>query len=237
MSINIQVYPFHIYFFLTAMLMTLTEQLRQNFKHILLNISEDMTRKDIQKIYSLCTERISISDTKILVIFRRLEHERLISWKDVDYLKYLMREIRRLDIAETLTEYENKRDLTILLDFYARKRQGLDFTCCSHNVRRVAGYLTRLMDMVEDNIDIVNIITSVNSSKEIRNALVNFEEEIDCREQTFSWNEFMMLVVIAGELLAIASASEVRSESVMELCSTAADELCPRMIELGSWVS
>ena len=42
------------------MLMTLTEQLRQNFKHILLNISEDMTQKDIQKIYSLCTERISI---------------------------------------------------------------------------------------------------------------------------------------------------------------------------------
>ena len=48
-----------------------------------------------------------------------------------------------------------------------------------------------------------------------------------------------MLVVIAGELLviAIASASEERSEPVMELCSTAADELCPRMIELGSWVS
>ena len=79
---------------------------------------------------------------------------------DVNYLKYLMRRIRRLDIEETLTEYEVKRDLTILLDFYARKRQGLDFTCCSHNVRRVAGYLTRLMDMVRDNIDIVSMITS-----------------------------------------------------------------------------
>lgn len=216
--------------------MTLSEQLRQNYKNILLNISEDMTQKDIQNLYRLCTKRISISEIKTYVIFRRLEHERLISWKDVDYLKNLMCEIRRLDIAETLTEYEINRDLTILLDFYARKRQGLVFTCCSHNVRRVAGYLTRLMDMVRNNIDIVNIITSVNSSKEIRNALVNFEEEIDCREQAFSWNEFMMLVVIAGELLAIASASEERSEPVMELCSTAADELCPRMIELGSWV-
>ena len=126
--------------------MTLSEQLRQNYKNILLNISEDMTQKDIQNLYRLCTKRISISEIKTYVIFRRLEHERLISWKDVDYLKNLMCEIRRLDIAETLTEYEINRDLTILLDFYARKRQGLDFTCCSHNVRRVAGYLTRLMD-------------------------------------------------------------------------------------------
>ena len=222
------------------MLTTVTDQQRQKYSFILLQISVDVTQRDIVEINRLCGERMSIRDystTSVMLIFRRLEHERLISWKDVNYLKYLMRRIRRLDIEETLTEYEVKRDLTILLDFYARKRQGLDFTCCSHNVRRVAGYLTRLMDMVEDNIDIVNIITSVNSSKEIRNALVNFEEEIDCREQTFSWNEFMMLVVIAGELLAIASASEERSEPVMELCSTAADELCPRMIELGSWVS
>ena len=222
------------------MLTTVTDQQRRQYRFILLEISQDVTQRDIVKINRLCGERISIRDystTSVMLIFQRLEHERLISWKDVNYLKYLMRRIRRLDIEETLTEYEVKRDLTILLDFYARKRQGLDFTCCSHNVRRVAGYLTRLMDMVEDNIDIVNIITSVNSSKEIRNALVNFEEEIDCREQTFSWNEFMMLVVIAGELLTIASASEVRSEPVMELCSTAADELCPRMIELGSWVS
>ena len=59
--------------------MTLTEQLRQNYKNILLNISEDMTQKDIQNLYRLCTKRISISEIKSLVIFRRLEHERLIS--------------------------------------------------------------------------------------------------------------------------------------------------------------
>ena len=53
----------------------------------------------------------------------------------------------------------------------------------------------------------------------------------------FSWNGFTMLVIVAGELVGLASARQARLETIMELCSTAADELCPRMIELGSWVS
>jgi len=75
----------------------------------------------------------------------------------------------------------------------------------------------------------------MESCKDVRKALADFEEEIDCRGLTSSWNGFTMLVIIAGELIGLASARQAPSESIIELCSTAADELCPRMIELGSW--
>ena len=213
---------------------TLTDELRQAYQYVLLQISKDLDREHTKRFRHLCTEHISKTNTEILSIFRCLEHEGLLSWEDFNYLKDLMREIRRMDIVKKVTEFEIERDLKILLDYYARRRQGQDLSCCSRNVRRVAGYLTRL---VRDRVDVTNIISSVKSSRDIRNVLGEFEEEMYCGKQKFSWDEFMMLVVIAGELLAIALASESRSHLAMELCSTAADELCPRMMELeGNWV-
>lgn len=216
---------------------TLTDELRQAYQYVLLQISKDLDREHTKRFRRLCTEHISKTNTEILSIFRCLEHEGLLSWEDFNYLKDLMRKIRRMDIVKKMTEFEIKRDLKRLLDYYARKRQGQDLSCCSQNVRRVAGYLTRLTDKVRDRVDVTNIISSVKSSKDIRNVLGEFEEEMCCGKQKFSWDEFMMLVVIAGELLAIALASETRPHLAMELCSTAADELCPRMMELkGNWV-
>ena len=219
---------------------TLTDQLRRDYSYVLFQISQNLGREYTNKFRRLCTGHISNTNTtEITSMFHCFEHEGLISWKDINYLKDLMRKIRRFDIEREVTEFEIKRDLKILLDFYARKRQGQDLSCCSQNVRRVAGYLTKLTDKVRDRVDITNIISSVKSSKDIRNVLVEFEEEMDCRKQKFSWDpdEFMMLVVIAGELLAIALASETRSDPVMELYSTAADELCLRIMELkGNWV-
>ena len=143
-----------------------------------------------------------------------------------------MSEINGFDIVKELTEYENKRDLT-LLDFYARKILNLDLHCCS--VKRIAGHLVRLMEVARDKVDITSINLRVECCKDMRKALVDFEDEIDCGELTFSWNEFTMLVVIAGELIAVAYKSEELQEPVMDLCSTAADELCSRITELGSW--
>ena len=219
---------------------TLTDQLRRDYSYVLFQISQNLGREHTNKFRRLCTGHIlNTNTTEITSMFHCFEHEGLISWKDINYLKDLMRKIRRFDIEREVTEFEIKRDLKILLDFYARKRQGQDLSCCSQNVRRVAGYLTKLTDKVRDRVDITNIISSVKSSKDIRNVLVEFEEEMDCRKEKFSWDpdEFMMLVVIAGELLAIALASKTRSDPVMELYSTAADELCLRIMELkGNWV-
>jgi len=216
---------------------TATDQLRQAYNNVLLQISFDLDREHRKELSRCCTRHVTKQDTETVTIFRCLEHEGKISWENVCFLKDVMRTTQRVDIVRKLTEFELIRDLTILLDFYARKRQELHLSYCPLPVKIVAGYLARLTKIVQDSLDVACLSITVESSKDIRKALVDFEEEIDCRGLTFSWNGFTMLVIVAGELRGLASARQARLESIMELCSTAADELCPRMIELGSWVS
>ena len=106
-------------------------------------------------------------------------------------------------------------------------------------MKKVAGYfIARLMETVRDKVNITKINLTVESSRDLRKALADFEREPDCREpERFSWNEFTMLVVYAGEIIAIASTNEEQLETVRELCSTATDELISRMTRLERWVS
>ena len=216
---------------------TVTDNLLQFYNIILLQISHKLDKNNRKKLRHYCNGFIPRQVTDTLDILRTLEHERKISWEDINFVKEAMHEIRRVDIAEELAQFEIKRDLTLLLDFYARKILEFDLHCSSVSVKIVTGHLVRLMKIVRDKVDIAAICPPVDSSKAIRKALVDFEEEIDCKEPTFSWNEFTMLVIIAGEIIAAASLNEERQEPVTQLCFTAADELYSRMIELGNWVS
>lgn len=213
-----------------------SDKLRQNYNGVLLHISFNLGQKHQEHLRSYFNQLIAVTNvTDTLEILRSLEYKRKISWDDVNLVKEAMRDIGRLDIVKELTEFEIKRDLTLLLDFYARKILGLELDCCSVSVKKVAGHLARLMEIVRGRIDIKPVSLKVKSSKSIQELLVNFEEEIDCREPNFSWNEFTMLVIIAGEIIAGAAKSD--EQLVTKLCFTAADELCSRMTELGSWVS
>ena len=222
---------------MTSFTETTTYKLLQAYNSVLLHISFKLDEEYQKKLLHYCNGIISKQFTDTIDILHSLEYKGLISWEDVDLVKKAMREINRFDIVKELTEYEIKRDLTLLLDFYARKILNLDLHCCSVSVKRIVGHLVRLMDVARDKVDITSISLTVESSKDIRKALVDFEDDIDCREQPFSWNEFTMLVVIAGEIIAVAFKNEELQEPVMDLCSTAADELCSRMTELGGWVS
>ena len=212
-----------------------SDKLQQNYNGVLLHISFNLGQKHQEHLRSYFNQLIAVNVTDTLEILRSLEYKRKISWSDVNLVKEAMGDIGRLDIVKELTEFEIKRDLTLLLDFYARKILGLELDCCSVSVKKVAGHLARLMEIVRGIIDIKPISSTVESSKDIQELLVNFEEEIDCREPNFSWNEFTMLVIIAGEIIAGAAKSD--EQLVTKLCFTAADELCSRMTELGSWVS
>ena len=216
---------------------TVTDKLRQAYKGVLIRISHNLDREHQKELRYYCSGPVHATDT--IDILRSLEHEGKISWENVNLLKDAMYTIRRLDMVKKLTDFEIKRDLTLLLDFYVRKIQGLDLCCCcSVGVKRVAGHLVRLMEIVRDTVDIRATSLTVESSNDIRRALVEFDEEFDSGELTFSaWNEFTMLVLIAGEIIAVASEKKERREPVVELCFAAADELCSRMTELGSWVS
>ena len=217
--------------------LTVTDKLRQAYNGVLLQISFKLDKNHQRKLRHYCNGLIPTHVTDTMDILRSLQHERKISWADISLLKEAMHEIRRFDVVKDLNEFEIKRDLTLLLDFYARTIQKLDLCCSSVSVKMVAGHLVRLMEIVRDKVDITSISLTVESSKDIRKALVDFEQVIDCRELRFTWNEFTMLVIIAGEIIAAVSLNEQRRDPVIELCYTAADELCSRMTELGSWVS
>ena len=53
------------------------------------------------------------------------------------------------------------------------------------------------------------------------------------------WSKLTLRIVISGEILAVALANheEPQQQEVMKLLSTAAEDLCFRILELGNWVS
>ncbi len=221
---------------MSTLTLTVTDKLLVSYNGVLLQISDNLDKEHLKKLRFYFNGLIPIHATKSMDILRSLEYKGKISWKDVNLVKEAMHDIGRIDLVKELTEFEIKRDLTLLLDFHARKILQSELLCCSVAVKRVAGYLGRLREIVREKVDITAIIPIVESSKEMRSELVDFEEEIDCTELT-SWSKFIWLVIIAGEIIAASSLNEERQEPMVELCVTAADELCSRMMELGDWVS
>ena len=86
---------------------TLTDQLRRDYSYVLFQISQNLGREHTNKFRRLCTGHIlNTNTTEITSMFHCFEHEGLISWKDINYLKDLMRKIRRFDIEREVTEFE-----------------------------------------------------------------------------------------------------------------------------------
>ena len=180
---------------------------------------------------------ISVEDTGILTTLTSLEEAGMISWEDVGSLTEGLRQIKRLDLVKLLTKFEMKRNLTVLLDLYARKRLGLDLSFRSDSVRATAAYLT---ETVRDGFDITIIRSLVESGENIKKILNEFEDEMYRSECSSPWSKLTMLIVIAGEIIVAASANGGKrhhNHQLMEMCHTAAEECSSRMIELGTWVS
>ena len=89
-------------------------------------IYDDLNGAHLRRFCRCFTGCISKQDAETITIFRSLEHEGKMSWEVVTFLKKLMCIMQRLDVVKKLTQLELKRDLTILLDSYPRKRKGSD---------------------------------------------------------------------------------------------------------------
>ena len=222
---------------------TTTEELKRAYNAALLQVKSGLKKAQKKELCFYYTELIPEDTTGTLNILRSLEYAGKISWEDVCFLKEGLRVIRRLDLVETLTAFEIKRDVTVLLDLYARKRQGSESSCRFTGftlVKSVAGYLVKITtEIVGERFDISNFRSLMESRRSIKKVLVDFEEEIE-RELLDTRSKLTLLVVIAGEIVAEAMANEQRPRTpkLMELFSTAADELCSRMLKLGiGWVS
>ena len=52
------------------------------------------------------------------------------------------------------------------------------------------------------------------------------------------WSKLTLCIVISGEIaVALANHEEPQQQEVMKLLSTAAEDLCSRILEVGNWVS
>ena len=214
----------------------LTDKLQRNYNAVLLHIVHEIEIEKGKELSIYYTGHIPRGTTGTLDILLSLEKAGKISWRDVCFLKDGLNVIQRLDLVKSLTAFEIKRDLTILLDFYAKNRQGYEPCCRSASVKQVADYL---LNIVQDSFDVSNFTSLMESRKSIRKVLFGFGQEIE-RELSEPWSRITLLVIVAGEFVAAALAKkEDRETEVLELCSTAADELCFRMkdMKLESWVS
>ena len=218
----------------------LISELRQAYTAVLLQIVHDLEKDQQEELRFYYSRLIRGETSGTLNILRSLENAGVISWMDMCSLKDSLRIVGRLDLVDTLTAFEIKRDLAILLALYAGKRQGSEM--CSHlsSVELLAEYLVKIT--TDTRFDKQSLTSLMESGKSVTKVLKNFEEEID-RRLSDPWSQLTLLVVIAGEVIAealtnIEHCHEDRGRpETSKSCLNAADKLCSRMKELGSWVS
>ena len=212
----------------------LTDELKQAYNAVLLQVFNDLEAEQRAELYYYFTARIS---RETLHILRALEDADKVSWLNVSALKKALRAISRLDLERKLTVYEIKRNLIFLLIFYGEMRQELKPRSLSKSVESVARCLLDLMTaVVREGFD-VNIVRSLTEPG-MKKVLLDWERAIDS-ELSHPWDRVTTLVLVAGEMIAEALANEGLgyTSEVLNMSSTAADMICSRLMDQGSWVS
>ena len=216
---------------------TFTDELqRASYKAVLIQIVHGLEKQQHEELRFYYNRLIPGETTGTLNILRSLEDVGKISWMDVSLLKEGLCVVKRNDLAESLTAYEIKRNLKVLLYIYASKRRRSESQCYpSSSVELVAGFLVKLLATTE-RID--QAVRSLMESREnIQEVLNGFEEEIE-RELSDPWKKLTLLVIITGEAIVMANEEGRLKPEVLKFCSTAAvKKLYSRMIKLGTWVS
>ena len=213
---------------------TIIDEHQQAYRAVLIQIAQGLEEQQQQELRFYFKDFIPGKTTETLDILCSLENAARISWEDVSALKDGLRAIRRKDLAETLTAFEIKRDLKVLLDIYARERRRPESQC--HSSSSVESVVAKCLVKVTTELD--QAVRSLMESREnIQEVLNGFEEEIE-HELSDPWNKLTFLVVIIGEAIAEANEEGCPKSEVLKFCSTTAvDKLCSRLMKLGRWVS
>ena len=102
---------------------TITDELQKAYRAALLCIVDHLESNQQEKLQFYYEGLIPSGTDGIINILRSLESVGEISWKYVGSLKEGLYAIQRPDLVEILTAFETRRELTLFLDDYARKRQ------------------------------------------------------------------------------------------------------------------
>ena len=222
---------------------TITEELQLDYAALLLQIVQELEQDRVEELRLYCTAAglIPKEITGAVNIIFELERIGKISWKNVSFLKESLNRVFRLDLVKTLLEFENKRNMILLMNLYAKKRNGLETNGrFSSSVESLSECLVKViaMETTPGRFDLSDIRSSSESTEGIKRVLSEFEKEIEA-ELSHRWSKLTLLVIIAAEIIfeVLGNEEHRRKLDVIKLCFTAADELCFRMKNLGSWVS
>lgn len=214
----------------------MTDSLRQIYRAVLVQIARDLDKEQRKELQFLCTGLVPRRVKEVLTLFRSLEEAAKMSWVDVTFLKECLHDVGREDLVVKLTAFQIKRDLSILLNFYVKKRNGLDAFYQS-SATNAAEYLVQLMEGFQGRVDVRGMLRS--SGKNPKDLWLRFVNECG-PPQRMTWGKFSMLVAIAGEIIAVSSSFSGErpgeQEEAMKMCIPLADELCHPMLQLGTWV-
>lgn len=203
------------------------EELRWEYRSTLLVIKRELTNDQQEELFFYyAVDPTTAENTGILNLFYSLENIRKISWEDVGFLKKGLHAVLRLDLAEILTKFENKRDLTELVCTYAGMKQGFRANCSSESVEQAAKYLVKMLSG-----------RLVRDGTKTKNVPGDFHEEIEpdpCAQLTWS-------VVRAGEMVADSLAGKDGRQLKTQVVNSywvKVEELCRQMRRHKiSWVS
>lgn len=211
----------------------MTNKLRFDYRAVLVQIARDLDEEHRKQLFFLCRVR-GRGVLDVWALLTSLEDSAKISWINVSYLKNCLRIIGRKDLVVTLTKFEMKRELSILLNFYVKEKNGLHPFYPSP-ATEVAVHLVRLMESFSGREDLTGMMRS--SDKKAEDLWLQFLSATP-RTLRMTWGRFSMLVAIAGEVIAKTSLDRYAGssdEAIMEMCITLADELCTIMVQLGCW--
>lgn len=223
---------------------TIADELQKAYKAALLQIVDNLENDQQGKLQFYYEGLIPSGTNGVLNILRSLESVGEISWTDVGSLKEGLRAIQRLDLIKILTEFETRRDLTLFLDDYARKRQGSESRCyqSASSIELFANHLVKVTtEIFTDGLTNSKVRSLMKSRKNVREVLSDFEKQMVKKQVVNPWSKLTFLVVIAGEVVAevfmmpaIDEERQTEPKEVLKICF----EFCyTRLMKLGNWVS
>ena len=219
----------------------MTDRLRQTYRNTLYQIARNLDEEQQKGLQFLCVEHVPRRIKELLDLFFALEENKKMSWINVSYLMKCLDEIGRKDLAELLAKFEVKRNMSILLSFYVKKRNGqhsFDDDDWS-SATKLAEYLVHLMEGFEGNVEIRDIMKSSDGDNK-KDLWLKFVNECTAWSLRKTWSKFSMLVALAGETICASASIHPggnSEEAIMDICITLADELCCSMLQLGGWVN
>ena len=214
----------------------MTDNLKFDCRAVLARIARNLDEEEHKQLFFLCKGQVPRRGLDVWALLNSLEDSAKISWIDVSFLKKCLHAIGREDLVVPLTEFEMKRDLSILLNFYVKEKNGLHPFYRS-SATEAAILLMRLMDRSPGAEDLRGMMGGPD--KKAKDLWLQFLTATP-RTSRMTWGKFSMLVAIAGEIIAKTSSNHCAGssdEAILDMCVILADELCTIMVQLGCWVT